>query len=89
MKGQEARTSEGLPLTAWWDFLRARGGVTPSGWAPAFFGLYGEARLRPNGVPFFRFKGYEKILGCEKVKKTFWFGDLFIFIYLQCIFSSY
>ena len=69
MEGQEARTSESLPLTAWWDFLRARGGVTPSGWASAFFGLYGEARLRPNGVPFSGLRDMKRYLAVKKSRK--------------------
>ena len=36
----------------------------------------------------FQVKGYEKILGCEKVKKRFWLGDLFIFIYIYSVFSA-
>ena len=51
--------------------LKGAGGGTPSGWAPAFSGLYGEARLRPNVVPFSGLRDMKRYLAVKRSRKGF------------------
>ena len=52
---------------------------TPSGWAPAFSGLYGEARLRPKAVPFSGLRDMKRYLAVKKSRKR---SCLMIYSYL-------
>ena len=59
----------------------ARGGGTPSGcrWAPACYGLHGEARICPNRVPFSGLRVMKRYLAVKKSRKRF---GLVIYSYL-------